>query len=70
MSIYYMIRNRFLFMKTNETMLQQFTSILYYFCYYFWKILFSLAFIRRDKTKLGSFLDGTKDGIKNIKGKK
>ncbi|UTB33073.1 MAG: glycosyltransferase family 2 protein [Methanobacterium sp. ERen5] len=70
MSIYYMIRNRFLFMKMNETMLQQFTSIIYYFCYYFWKILFSLVFIRRDKIKLRSFLDGTLDGIKNIKGKK
>ncbi len=70
MSIYYMIRNRFLFMKKNETMLQQFTSILYYFFYFFWKILFSLAFIRRDKAKLISFLDGTLDGIKNIKGKK
>lgn len=70
MSIYYMIRNRFLFMKMNETRQQRFTSILYYFCYFFWKILFSLAFIRRDKTKLGSFLDGTLDGIKNIKGKK
>lgn len=70
LSIYYMIRNRFIFMRLNETILQRFTSILYYFCYFFWKILFSLAFIRRDGTKLRSFLKGTVDGIKNIKGKK
>jgi GT2 family glycosyltransferase len=70
LSIYYMIRNRFLFMKLNETKLQRITSILYYFCYFFWKILFSLAFIRRDQTKLGSFLKGTSDGIKILMGKK
>jgi len=69
LSIYYMIRNRFLFMKQNESILQRFTSILYYFCYFFWKILFSLVFIQRDKTKLRSFLKGTCDGIKNIRGK-
>ena len=64
LSIYYMIRNRFLFMRLNETMLQRFTSLLYFFCYFFWKILFSLAFIRRDGTKLRSFIEGTWNGIK------
>lgn len=70
MSIYYMIRNRFIFIRQNETTLQRFTSILYFFCYFFWKILVSLAFIRRDKTKLRSFIKGVYDGIKNVKGKK
>ncbi|MTK63830.1 MAG: glycosyltransferase family 2 protein [Methanobacterium sp.] len=70
LSIYYMIRNRFLFMRLNETMLQRFTSVLYYFFYFFWKILISLSVLRRDTTKLSSFLEGTKDGIKNIKGPK
>jgi len=69
LSIYYMIRNRFLFMRLNESKLQCFTSILYYFCFFFWKILFSLLFIQRNQTKLRSFLHGTIDGIKNIKGK-
>lgn len=64
LSIYYMIRNRFLFMKLNETSLQRFTSTLYYFCYFFWKILFSLVLVRRDRTKLRSFVDGTLDGIR------
>lgn len=64
LSLYYMIRNRFLFMKLNENRFERFTSILYYFCYFFWKILFSLSIIRRDKAKLRSFLNGTWDGIK------
>jgi GT2 family glycosyltransferase len=63
LSIYYMIRNRFLFMKLNENLWECFTSSLYYFLYFFWKILFSLTFVRRDQTKLRSFLNGTWDGI-------
>ncbi len=68
-SIYYMIRNRFLFIKENETKRQTFTSLLYYFFYFFWKILISLTIIRRDKTKLKSFIRGTRDGIIILKNK-
>lgn len=63
LSIYYMIRNRFLFMSLNETRLECFSSILYYFLYFFWKILFSFTFVRRDAGKLRSLLRGTWDGI-------
>lgn len=63
-SIYYMIRNRFLFIKQNLNTKQRFTSLLYYFLYFFWKILISLTFVKKDKTKLKSFFSGTLDGIK------
>jgi GT2 family glycosyltransferase len=63
-SIFYMIRNRFLFIKENENTIQKITSIIYFIFYFFWKIFISLTFIRRDKTKLGSFLRGTYAGIK------
>lgn len=63
-SLYYMIRNRFLFIKKNENTTQIVTSLLYFFLYFFWKIFISLTVIRRDKIKLGSFLRGTYDGIK------
>ena len=63
-SIFYMIRNRFLFIKENENIGQKITSVIYFFFYFFWKIFISFTFIRRDKTKLGSFLRGTYAGIK------
>ncbi|WP_052374301.1 glycosyltransferase family 2 protein [Methanobacterium sp. SMA-27] len=68
-SIYYMIRNRFLFIKENESKGQKFTSLIYYFCYFFWKIFFSLTILHRDKTKLRSFIRGTYDGIKILRTK-
>ena len=66
-SIYYMIKNRFLFIKKNTEPVQMFTSLLYYFGYYFWILLFSVTIIHRDRNKAGSFLKGTYDGIKRLK---
>ncbi len=63
-SIYYMIKNRFLFIKKNAQTIQLFTSMLYYFGYYFWIILLSVALIHRDDNKQRSFLRGTYDGLK------
>ena len=63
-SIYYMIKNRFLFLKNNAEPQQMFTSLVYYFGYYFWIILFSVVLVQRDRDKRLSFLKGTSDGIK------
>ena len=63
-SIYYMIKNRFLFIKKNAQTVQILSSTLYYFGYYFWIIFFSVALIHRDENKRRSFLKGTYDGLK------
>jgi len=63
-SIYYMIKNRFLFMKKNSQKTQILTSSLYYFGYYFWIILLSVALVHKDDSKQRSFLKGTYDGLK------
>ena len=65
-SMYYMIRNRFLFMKKNTKSLQTFSSLTYYFGYYFWIILFSVTIFNHDKNKSRSFLKGTLDGIRSL----
>ena len=65
-SIYYMIKNRFLFTKKNQDIIPVYKSSLYYFGYYFWIILFSAALIHRDKDKCRSLLKGTYEGIKII----
>jgi GT2 family glycosyltransferase len=63
-SIYYMIKNRFLFIKKNAQPVQILSSTIYYFGYYFWIILFSVALVNRDGNKKRSFLKGTYDGLK------
>lgn len=63
-SIYYMIKNRFLFTQKNQDIIPVFKSSLYYFGYYFWIILFSVAVLHRDKDKCRSLLRGTYDGVK------
>lgn len=63
-SIYYMIKNRFLFIKKNAHTVQMISAMLYYFGYYFWIILFSVTLIHRDEFKQRSFLSGTYDGLK------
>ena len=63
-SIYYMIKNRFLFMKKNSPKSQILTSSLYYFGYYFWIILLSVSLVNKDDNKQRSFLRGTYDGLK------
>jgi len=63
-SIYYMIKNRFLFIKKNAKPLQILSSNIYYFGYYFWIILFSVALVNKDGNKQRSFLKGTYDGLK------
>ncbi len=62
-SIYYMIKNRFLFMEKNVENLQTLTSLIYFFGYYFWVILFSVTIVHRDREKSSSLLRGTFDGI-------
>ena len=63
-SIYYMIKNRFLFIKKNAKPVQILSSTIYYFGYYFWIILFSVALINKDGNKQRSFLKGTYEGLK------
>lgn len=63
-SIYYMIKNRFMFIKKNAQTVQILSSTLYYFGYYFWIIFFSVALIHKDENKRRSFLKGTYDGLK------
>jgi GT2 family glycosyltransferase len=63
-SIYYMIKNRFLFMKKNFQTYHILTSLLYYFGYYFWVILLSVAIVHKDRNKQHSFLRGTYEGLK------
>ena len=63
-SIYYMIKNRFLFIKKNAHKVQILSSTLYYFGYYFWIILLSVVILHRDENKKRSFLKGTYDGLK------
>ena len=63
-SIYYMIKNRFLFIKKNAKPVQILSSTIYYFGYYFWIILFSVALINKDGNKQRSFLKGTYEGFK------
>lgn len=65
-SMYYMIRNRFLFMRKNTETLQTISSLVYYFGYYFWIIFFSVTIFNRDKKKSRSLLKGTVDGIRSL----
>ena len=65
-SIYYMIKNRFMFIKKNNDKKRLISSLLYYFGFYFWLILFSFIIIHRNREKTYSLIKGTFEGIKII----
>jgi GT2 family glycosyltransferase len=66
-SIYYMIKNRFLYINKNADSKQIIISSLYYYCYYLWIILFSSIFIKRNKNNRQAILKGTIEGIKILR---
>jgi len=61
-AVYYMERNRFLFMKKHANKLQKVTFLLYYFMYSFWITSGRLLIHRRSQT-FASFIRGVRDGL-------
>jgi GT2 family glycosyltransferase len=65
-TMYYMTRNRFLFMKKNSTFSQFACFLLYNFGLKLWATLAFYIVVRRDYSKIKSLLQGTYDGLKLI----
>lgn len=63
-SIYYMIRNRFLFTKKNKSEIKVISSLIYFFGYYFWILLGSFLVVHRSFKKCSALIKGTFDGLK------
>ncbi|MCE7699531.1 MAG: glycosyltransferase family 2 protein [Methanobacterium paludis] len=63
-NIYFMTRNRFLFMKKNFNKMQMLSSLIYYFFFKFWFKLFAYTFYHKKPKMVSHFLKGTKDGLK------
>ncbi len=61
--IYYMTRNRFLFLKKNATKLQLLSFLLYFFGYRFWITSRIFVIDQRDVKRFISFLKGVFDGL-------
>jgi GT2 family glycosyltransferase len=63
-SIYYMIKNRFLFIKKNKKDVKIASSLIYFFGYYFWIIFGSVLIIHKSHEKCLALITGTFDGVK------
>ncbi len=63
-SIYYMIKNRFLFIKKNKNDVGIASSLIYFFGYYFWIIFGSVLIIHKSHEKCSTLIKGTFDGVK------
>ncbi|MGD0331017.1 MAG: glycosyltransferase family 2 protein [Dehalococcoidia bacterium] len=62
-AVYYMERNRFLFMRKHAGKLQMATFLLYYFTFSVWMMSGHLLVRRRSQESFMSFLRGVRDGF-------
>lgn len=62
-NLYYMTKNRFLFIKKNSEKLQILSSLMYFFFFKFWFKLFAYIFYYKKPGMIVYFLRGTKDGL-------
>ena len=61
--VYYLTRNRFLFMKKYSTKRQYFSFLLYFFGFQFWLIGYNHLMDHKDKNEFIHFLRGVLNGI-------
>lgn len=65
-NLYYMTRNRFLFIKKNFNKVQTLSSLLYFFLFKFWFRLFTIFLYYKKPKMIIYFTKGIKDGLKFI----
>lgn len=63
-SIYYMVRNRFLFLKKNRSKINIISALIYFLGYYFWILFGSFLVIHKNPKKCSTLIKGSFDGLK------
>lgn len=63
-NIYYMARNKFLFMKKNSNKIQMLSFLIYFLLFKLWFKLFSYTFYYKQPKMATCFFKGTKEGLK------